>query len=294
MDAARLAESGDAGADELGKLLRTWRDVLAERGVAALLEVVSSSTRLTERLLASDDGERRLTDVRHIGQALHAAAVVEWLQWRITEAAEGAAEERSRRLESDADAVQVVTIHGAQGLQFPIVYVPFGCDRWVGEGFDALLLHDDAGNRLRDVDGSDGPGYPPAWYRSGIVVPSVNQHSTQQGMFSSDSCPLAATSQRLHGARNGDVAAGSPRAGAHVYTKPLDSCMTTWYRPRRRQRAGTAGRGTAKRGQPSHPPWSPPHGRTCSKPCASFPTPLVTFRAARHSNQREKYIGARS
>jgi exodeoxyribonuclease V beta subunit len=163
-----LAESGDAGTDDLGRLLRTWRDVLAERGVAALLEVVSTSTRLTARLLGSDDGERRLTDVRHIGQALHAAAVlgrlglaavVEWLQRRITEAAEDAAEERSRRLESDADAVQVVTIHGAKGLQFPVVYVPFGWDRWVGDAFDAPLLHDEAGNRLRDVGGSDGPGY---------------------------------------------------------------------------------------------------------------------------------------
>jgi exodeoxyribonuclease V beta subunit len=164
----RLAESGDPGTDELGSLLRVWRDVLAARGVAALLGVVSSSTRLTERLLATDDGERRLTDVRHIGQALHAAAVagrlgpamvVEWLQRRITEAAEDAAEERSRRLESDADAVQVVTIHGAKGLQFPVVYVPFGWDRWVGDGFDSLLLHDDGGNRLRDVGGSEGPGY---------------------------------------------------------------------------------------------------------------------------------------
>ena len=164
----QLADAGDEGTDELGRLLRTWRDVLAERGVAALLEVVSSSTRLTERLLAADDGERRLTDVRHIGQALHSAAVagrlgpaavVDWLQRRITEAAADAAEERSRRLESDADAVQVVTIHGAKGLQFPIVYVPFGWDRHVRDAPDFLLLHDDDGTRLLDVGGADGPGY---------------------------------------------------------------------------------------------------------------------------------------
>ena len=135
----QLADSGDAGTDDLGQMLRRWRDVLAERGVAALLEVMTSKG-LVERLLGTDDGERRLTDVRHIGQALHAAAVtarlglaatVEWLQRRINEAAEDVAEERSRRLESDADAVQVVTIHGAKGLQFPVVYVPYGWDRHV-------------------------------------------------------------------------------------------------------------------------------------------------------------------
>ena len=163
----QLAESGDAGTDELGQLLRSWRDVLAERGVAALLEVMTSSG-LVERLLGTDDGERRLTDVRHIGQALHAAAVtgrlgmaaiVEWLQRRINEAAEDAAEERSRRLESDADAVQVVTIHGAKGLQFPVVYVPYGWDRYVPENPDPLRLHDSDGTRLLDVGGKDGPGY---------------------------------------------------------------------------------------------------------------------------------------
>jgi exodeoxyribonuclease V beta subunit len=163
----QLADSGDAGTDELGQLLRSWRDVLAERGVAALLEVMTSSG-LVEQLLGPDDGERRLTDVRHIGQALHAAAVtgrlgltaiVEWLQRRISEAAEDAAEERSRRLESDADAVQVVTIHGAKGLQFPVVYVPYGWDRYVPENPDPLRLHDADGTRLLDVGGKDGPGY---------------------------------------------------------------------------------------------------------------------------------------
>ncbi|MBD0293419.1 MAG: UvrD-helicase domain-containing protein, partial [Jiangellaceae bacterium] len=163
----RLAESGDAGTDLLGGLLRGWRDLLTERGVAALLELMTSSG-LVERMLGAEDGERRLTDVRHIGQALHAAAVtsrlgltaiVEWLQRRITEAAADAAEERSRRLESDADAVQVVTIHGAKGLQFPVVYVPYGWDRNVWEKPDLLLLHDADGTRLRDVGGPDGPGY---------------------------------------------------------------------------------------------------------------------------------------
>jgi exodeoxyribonuclease V beta subunit len=167
-NAERLATVDEAALDELGPRLRGWRDVLTERGVAALLEVITSSGQLAERLLGTPTGERDLTDLRQIGQTLHAAALgaqlgpaalVEWLQRRVTEAGEDSAEERSRRLESDAAAVQVVTIHGSKGLQFPIVYVPFGWDRYVASSPDPLRLHDAAGIRLLGVGGPSGPAY---------------------------------------------------------------------------------------------------------------------------------------
>jgi exodeoxyribonuclease V beta subunit len=166
--AGELGTAGDDRLDALGQRLRDWRDVLARRGVAALLEVVTASERLVERLLATADGERELTDLRHVGEALHAAAVraqlgsaalVEWLQHRISEASGDSAEERSRRLESDADAVQVVTVHSSKGLEFPLVYVPFGWDRHVRDTPDPLRLHDDDGTRLLDVGGETGDGY---------------------------------------------------------------------------------------------------------------------------------------
>ncbi len=166
--AERLAAEGDDGVDRLGLQLRGWRDVLTARGVAALLEVVTTSTGLTERLLATLTGERDLTDLRHIGQALHAAAaesqlgpaaLAEWLQRRVKEAGDDQSEERSRRLESDADAVQVVTVHGSKGLQFPVVYLPFAWDRHVFTNPEPLLLHDPDGTRRLDVGGSTGDGY---------------------------------------------------------------------------------------------------------------------------------------
>ncbi|MBM4361260.1 MAG: UvrD-helicase domain-containing protein, partial [Deltaproteobacteria bacterium] len=83
-----------------------------------------------ERLLGLPDGERRATDLRHLTELLHAeerrrrlspGALAAWLRAQSEEP--GA--EREQRLESDALAVRVETIHASKGLEYPIVLLPF-------------------------------------------------------------------------------------------------------------------------------------------------------------------------
>ena len=156
--------------DTLSQLMRGWRDAWVERGVPALVGEIESHG-LLERLLGTPDGERDLTDVRHVAEAVHEAAVLDRLgptaqrEWLARQVADADAEsttvavERSRRLESDADAVQVLTVHGAKGLEFPVVLAPFEYDRWSRRGSDVLQLHASDGTRLLDVGGSTGPGH---------------------------------------------------------------------------------------------------------------------------------------
>jgi exodeoxyribonuclease V beta subunit len=171
VDEAGLDAAGDELADRLGPRLRRWADLLADRGVAAFLEILTAEEGLPERVLARPDGERVLTDLRHIGQVLHAAAareslgltaLVEWLRRRIAQASVEGSDERSRRLESDAAAVQIMTVHVSKGLEFPVVHVPFAWDRWVPDEPQVLRLHDDLGHRVLDVGGPGGAGYAPA------------------------------------------------------------------------------------------------------------------------------------
>ncbi|MEO6881290.1 MAG: 3'-5' exonuclease, partial [Mycobacteriaceae bacterium] len=167
-DELTLDRLGDELTDELAPRLRHWAELLTTRGVAAFVEVLTESERLPARVLARPRGERVLTDLRHVGQLLHAAAqhdslgltgLVEWLRRRIERAERERADDRSRRLDSDDDAVQVMTVHTSKGLEFPIVYVPFGWDRWMPEKPTELRLHDVAGARVLHVGGLTSPDY---------------------------------------------------------------------------------------------------------------------------------------
>lgn len=157
-DAATLDAGGDDLSDDLGDRLRSWSEALGRRGVAAVVEAATSGG-MPERLLGQVGGERTLTDLRHIGEVLHeaalrdqmgAVALLAWLRQQVLEARDGRGAERTRRLDSDADAVQLVTIHASKGLQYPVVYVPSLADRWVGKP-DKPLFHDAAGRRCLDV-----------------------------------------------------------------------------------------------------------------------------------------------
>ena len=176
-----LATADEDALTELTVQARLWSRILQRHGVAALLEDIGARTGLTGRLLGRAGGERELTDLRHIGQALHAAALsgqlglpglVEWLTERRAEAtsAAGANDDRSRRLETDARAVQIMTVWKAKGLQFPIVYLPQAADRWAPDDEDrrAMAFHEpDADGRLECVldVGGFAPGRRARWQR---------------------------------------------------------------------------------------------------------------------------------
>jgi exodeoxyribonuclease V beta subunit len=130
-DATKLAMAGERDWDHVDECLHDWIVALRAHGVAGLLHRIERATGLTARLLATEGGERALSDLRHVAELLDAwqaahpssiAVLVGWLTEQIHDAPRDA--DAARRLESDADAITIQTIHGAKGLEFPVVLLP--------------------------------------------------------------------------------------------------------------------------------------------------------------------------
>lgn len=163
-DAVALAERGDRLTDEVAARLRRLVEVLRDRGVAGLVEALLADAALVERVLAVEGGRRRLTDLEHVGHVLQRAGrdqrlgLAGLLRWLVDRRADGAqAADRTRRLDSDVEAVQIVTTFVSKGLQYPVVYAPFLFDRNVWTD-GTLRLHGPDGRRWLDVGGEDAEG----------------------------------------------------------------------------------------------------------------------------------------
>jgi exodeoxyribonuclease V beta subunit len=146
--AETLAAEGDALTDRVADTLREWANYARQRGIAAVFEAAQLRG-MGRRVLSQYGGERHMTDLAHIAQLLHDTAhrehyglpaLHDWLRSQCDR--RNGATEHNRRLDSDAAAVQIMTVYVAKGLQFPIVYLPFAFNRNFRKD-DILLYHDE-------------------------------------------------------------------------------------------------------------------------------------------------------
>ncbi|GAA1185435.1 exodeoxyribonuclease V subunit beta [Ornithinimicrobium humiphilum] len=170
---ADLDAGGEELDDRLAQLARDLAGVYARQGLAAVLERLVADG-LPARVLGQVGGERTLTDLKHVAELLHDAgregqlglvALLEWLRTQMAEDAPRSAGARTRRLDSDSAAVQLLTIHGSKGLQFPVVYLPTLADRHVPDVPRIPLCHDDPPGRRRYLD-VGGRNANPTWAES--------------------------------------------------------------------------------------------------------------------------------
>ena len=177
LDARAIESVSTDEASLLGWVTRFagYREQWLQRGVGVMLRALMTdlggrdpSEGLSERLLRRADGERRLTNLLHLGECLHEAAQTQsspqaLLQWLQTQRSEDRRDDAAQlRLASDRHLVQIITVHKSKGLEYPVVFCPFLWDGHPGGSSQSL-----EGSEYHDADQQ-----PVIDWRSGDVVKS--------------------------------------------------------------------------------------------------------------------------
>ncbi|NBC46450.1 MAG: exodeoxyribonuclease V subunit beta [Gammaproteobacteria bacterium] len=167
-----LAELDRLQQDELGweavierftNYRRTWQ----RRGVLAMLRQLLHEQALPAQLLAGADGERVLTNLLHLAEWLQQAASAldgeQALIRHLNEHLGRGGDDFIVRLESDAELVQVITIHKSKGLEYPLVLLPFICSWRAVDGRTGQVPYrrDETPERYLEVAGSKA--FKAAW-----------------------------------------------------------------------------------------------------------------------------------
>lgn len=119
---------------------RAYRDYWRKQGVLPMLRRLLNDFDVPARLVSTtpndshDNGERVLTDILHLAELLQSAsglikgehALIRYFIEKVRTATNKENHEAQQmRLESDADLIQIVTVHKSKGLEYPLVFLPF-------------------------------------------------------------------------------------------------------------------------------------------------------------------------
>ena len=117
---------------DLGLRCNEWANLLLDRGIVGFFQTLRSDVSVMSQISKSVEAERRLTDLEHLAELIHrstdgkklaATSVLRHLD-EIAKV-EDESDEMLRRIDSDAKAIQITTMHSSKGLEYPIVLIPF-------------------------------------------------------------------------------------------------------------------------------------------------------------------------
>lgn len=123
----------EAAWDAVVEQFMQWQRVWRVQGFLPMLTRLLHDQGLAGRLLHNPaQGERSLTNLLHLGELLQTTslqlqgegALIRYLEDQLRNP-QTSGDAAQLRLESDANLVQVVTLHKSKGLEYPLVFLPF-------------------------------------------------------------------------------------------------------------------------------------------------------------------------
>ncbi|MEX6500485.1 exodeoxyribonuclease V subunit beta [Pseudomonas zhanjiangensis] len=145
--------------DEEREAAERYHQLWQQQGFMRAFRAWLDEQQVAPRLLALVDGERRLTNLLHLAELLQSESLQrpgleQLLAWfNDQRRAEAHGEDALLRLESDAERVQIVTIHTSKGLEYPLVFCPYLWDGALLRQSEDISCHADDGTPLLDLGG---------------------------------------------------------------------------------------------------------------------------------------------
>lgn len=110
-----------------------YRQAWGESGFMLMWMQFMQDYQVSANILKLGQGARSLTNLLHLAELLQAAsiglhgkqALLIWLAEHCEQSTESLQEEQQLRLETDAELIQITTVHSAKGLEYPVVFLPF-------------------------------------------------------------------------------------------------------------------------------------------------------------------------
>jgi exodeoxyribonuclease V beta subunit len=115
------------------ELLGYWHQTWQKQGLMRAINQVLVYFDVEQGLLKhQQDGLRRITDLRHLTELLQQQSMqlvgetqlIHWFENCVLQPDHNNGNQQMR-LESDANLVQIITLHSSKGLEFPLVFIPF-------------------------------------------------------------------------------------------------------------------------------------------------------------------------
>ncbi|WP_176466275.1 exodeoxyribonuclease V subunit beta [Aliifodinibius salipaludis] len=165
-------EEDDDSWPEMLQHFSDWHKMWIEHGFSAMYRSLLKTLEIQEHVIKYNDGERRLTNLLHLGELLEEESrkqnegprsLLNWLARKRQDTSQNKQDEEQMRLESDEALVKVVTMHKSKGLQYPIVFCPFLWDgpRIQNSGTPFTYHHPDhPETAYLDLNGKEGPDRP--------------------------------------------------------------------------------------------------------------------------------------
>ena len=140
--------------------LYAYHQLWKEQGVLAMMNQLLESESVIETLATQAYGQRKITNIYHLleiiqeeesTQCLVPTRVLHFI--RQQQVAGDGGDAFQLRLESDAEAVRIATMHGVKGLEFPIVFCPLLWSRTAHTAYEkhCIRFHDDENRQVSDL-----------------------------------------------------------------------------------------------------------------------------------------------